>query len=58
MDGGKGRVPVCSIDAGGRKLVLDTADFEASLVLVIREPAGHLRQRNSAFVDFMIQTRC
>ncbi len=35
------RLPVCNI-CTGRKLILHTADDEASLVLMIREPAGHL----------------
>ncbi len=39
------RAPVCYIDAGSRELVLDTADDEASLVLVVSKPAGHLRTK-------------
>jgi hypothetical protein len=36
------RLPVCDIDAGGGKLVLDPADYEASLVLVIGVPISYL----------------
>ncbi len=39
------RAPVCYIDTGSRELVLDTADDEASLVLVVSKPAGHLRTK-------------
>jgi hypothetical protein len=30
------------MDAGSRKLILNTADDQASLVLVVSKPAGHL----------------